>query len=386
MAQIQLSLSDLQEPVTRESVLETIFQLLADAEFPVDSWQDEGAARSFVEVQAHLTAVQSQSVAQLARMVFLATSTGAFLDALVESHFDLTRNAAVATRFDVTMVNSGAATHPVTPGSVLLRASNGQMFQSNESATIGAGTDTIVEFIAQIAGGDGNVPPQDFELVTPLAGVVASYDGNLIVAGADLESDTKLRERALAQWGLLRVEKVDLGLVALARGAAAGVHGVSIDSDNPRGPGTVDVYLASENGTIGGADLVAVQLALDDSLFGTGGEEQAGLAVSAPLQTVNLSANVYVRGALAEEVSDRLTAAWAEFVAEIPLGGFDLSPGPVNVIQRTQIVPELITRAYPDGASPIVAIDIVSPAADVNVGLHTKIVTGTIAFNVVPVA
>jgi uncharacterized phage protein gp47/JayE len=386
MAQIQLTLSDLQEPVSRDSVLETIFQLLTAANFPVDSWQDEGAARSFVEVQAHLTSVQSQSVAQLARMVFLATAVGGFLDALVESHFDLTRNPAVAARFDVTLVNTGAATHPVTPGSILLRASNGQMFQSNENATVSANAETVVEFIAQIAGGAGNVPPQDLELVTPLAGVTAEYGGALIVAGADLESDTKLRERALAQWGLLRIEKVDLGLIALARGAASGVHGVSIDSENPRGPGTVDVYLASQNGTIGGGDLVQVQLALDDALFGTGSEEQAGLAVSAPLQTVNLSANVYVRGALPEEVSDRLAAAWAEFLIEIPLGGFDLSPGPTNVIQRTQIVPELIRRAYPDGASPIVAIDIVTPAADVNVGLHTKVVGGSVAFNVVPLA
>jgi uncharacterized phage protein gp47/JayE len=198
MAQIQLSLSDLQEPVTKESVREVIFGVLSDANFPVDSWQDEGAARSFVEVQAHLTAVQSQSVAVLARMCFLATAEGAFLDALVKSHWQLTRNAAVAARFDVTMVNSGAATHNVTPGSVLLRASNGQIFQSNESATISANDDTVVEFVAQIAGSDGNVVPQDFELVTPLAGVVASYDGSLIVAGADLESDSKLRERALA--------------------------------------------------------------------------------------------------------------------------------------------------------------------------------------------
>jgi uncharacterized phage protein gp47/JayE len=386
MAQIQLSLSDLQEPVSKESVRTTIFQVLAALDFPVDAWQDEGAARSFVEVQAHIAAIQSQSVAQIARMVFLATAEGGFLDALVQSHFDLTRNEAVASRFDVAMVNSGAATHPVTPGSVLLRATNGQMFQSNESATISANSTTVVEFVAQIPGEDGNVQSQLLELVTPLAGVVANYDGLLIEAGADLESDSKLRERALAQWGLLRIEKIDLGLIALARGAAAGVHGVSIDSDNPRGPGTVDVYLSSQNGTIGGGDLAAVQLVLDAALFGTGTDEVAGLAVAAPLQTLDLSANVYIRGALPDEVRSRLQDAWDAFVEEVPLGGFDLSPGPVNVIQRTQIVPELIRRAYPDGASPIVAIDVLDPTADVDVTEHAKVVTGIVAFNVVSLA
>jgi uncharacterized phage protein gp47/JayE len=378
-----LNLTDLQTPVSKESVRTVILDLLSCLNFPVDSWQDESAARSFVETQAHLLSVQSQSVATLALMVFLPTATGSFLDALVQSHFDMTRNAAVATVIEVDLVNSGAATHSVTPGSVLLRASNGQMFQSNESATVTAHATTAVEFIAQIAGAAGNVNAQTLELVTPLAGVVAEYEGPLSTAGADVESDTKLRERALAKWGALRVEKVDLGLVSLAREASPSVHGVSVDSDNPRGPGTVDVYLASETGTIGSGELVLVQAALDAALFGTGTDEPAGLAVAAPLQVVNLAATVYVRGANADDVRTRLTAAWDDFLLDVPLGGFDLSPGPSNVIQRAQISTELIRRGYTDASSPIVSLDVTSPATDLAVGLHTKAVKGAVAFTIV---
>ena len=378
-----LNLTELQTPVTKESVRSVIFDLLACLNFPVDSWQDESAARSFVETQAHLLAVQSQSVSTLALMAFLQTATGSFLDALVTSHFDLTRNAAVAAKFDVKMVNSGAATHNVTPGSVLLKASNGQIFQSNETIAVSAHATTTVEFLAQIAGAAGNVTAQNLELVTPLAGVVATYEGALITAGADLESDTKLRERALSKWGALRIEKVDLGLISLARESAPSVHGVSVDSDNPRGPGTVDVYLASETGTVGGADLALVQTALDAALFGTGTDEPAGLALAAPLQVVNLAATVYVRGASAIDVTARLSAAWDDFLLDVPLGGFDLSPGPQNVIQRAQIVAELIRRGYADTASPIVSIDVTSPAADLAVGAHTKAVKGSVTFTVV---
>jgi uncharacterized phage protein gp47/JayE len=378
-----LNLTDLQTPVTKESVRTVVLDLLACLNFPVDSWQDESAARSFVETQSHLLATQSQSVATLALMVFLPTATGDFQDALVASHFDMTRNPAVAAVFDVAMVNSGAATHNVTPGSVLLKASNGAIFQSNESATITANATTTVEFIAQIPAAAGNVGPQDLELVTPLAGVVAEYDGALIIAGADRESDTKLRERAVAKWAALRIEKVDLGLVSLAREASPSVHGVSVDSDNPRGPGTVDVYLSSETGTIGGADLALVQTALDGALFGTGTEEEAGLALAAPLQTVNLAATVYVRGATEADALARLAAAWDDFLLDVPLGGFDLSPGPINVIQRAQIVAALVSLSYPDTANPIVSIDVTTPAADVAVGLHTKAVKGSVAFNIV---
>jgi uncharacterized phage protein gp47/JayE len=382
---MSVSLSDLQTPVTKESVRDAIFELLTCLNFPVDSWEDEDAGRSFVETQAHLLSVQSQSVAQIALMAFLATATGEFLDALVESHFDLERNPAVAAVFDVDMVNEGATTHNVTPGSVLLRASNGQIYQSNETITVSAGVTTAVEFVAQIAGADGNVPAQTLEFVTPLAGVTADYLGSITTAGASSESDTKLRERALSKWGALRVEKVDLGLVSLAREAAASVHGVSIDSDNPRGPGTVDVYLASENGTIGVSDLALVQAALDGALFGTGTEEEAGLAVAAPLQTVNLAATVYVRGADPTDVSDRLDEAWDDFLVEVPLGGFDLSPGPTNVIQRTQIATQLIQLAYADTTSPIVSLDVTTPSTDVTVALHNKVVRGSVTFTVVQV-
>lgn len=377
------NLTDLQTPVSKESVRTVILDLLSCLDFPVDSWQDEGAARSFVETQSHLLAVQSQSVAQIALMVFLQTATGSFLDALVQSHFDMTRNPAVASVFDVAFVNSGAATHNVTPGSVLLRASNGQIFQSDETITVAANTTTNVQVRAQIAGAASNVPAQTLELVTPLAGVVAVYDGVQITSGADLESDTKLRERALAKWGALRVEKVDLGLISLAREAAPGVHGVSVDSDNPRGPGTVDVYLSSETGTIGSGDLALVQAALDAALFGTGTEEVAGLAVAAPLQVVNLAATVYVRGADPADVRARLTTAWDDFLLDVPLGGFDLSPGPQNVVQRAQISTELTRRAYTDSSSPIVSLDVTSPASDLTVGLHTKAVKGTVSFTVV---
>src|SRR5690606_41166142 len=61
-----------------------------------------------------------------------------------------------------------------------------------------------------------------------------------------------------------------------------------------------------------------------------GTEEPAGLAVAAPVQVVVLAATVYVRGADATDVRTRLEAAWEDFLVEIPLGGFDLSPGQIG--------------------------------------------------------
>lgn len=379
-----LNLSELQEPVTKESVRDTILEMLECLGFPVDSWQDESAGRSFVETQAHLIACQSQTTAYLAKMAFLQTAEDSYLDALAVSHFDTNRNPAVYSVFDVQIVNSGVINHNITPGSLLLRSSSGYIFQSNETLTASGNSTNTVEFTAQLPGASGNVPAQTFELVTPLAGVTAVYDGGLVIAGADTESDTNLRTRCASKWGALRVEKIDTGLVSLAREASASVHGVSIDSDNPRGPGTVDVYLSSQNGSVGGADVALVQTALNGSLFGTGTEEPAGLAIAAPTQVVNLQAVVYVKGVSADEVASRLTQVWRDFLLEIPVGGFDLRPGPTNVIQKDQITSYLNKNAY-STKNPIVSIGLTQPAADVNVGLHTKVIEGAVSFSVVQV-
>src|SRR5688572_25632761 len=105
------SLTELQTPLTRESVREICLELLEDLDFPVEAWQDEAAARMIVEVQAAISAEHSVSVATLAKMVFLATATDEFLTAKVKSDYDEERNAAVAAVFPVDFANSGGVNH-----------------------------------------------------------------------------------------------------------------------------------------------------------------------------------------------------------------------------------------------------------------------------------
>lgn len=376
-----LSQVDLQTPLKKEDVRDMLEVLLEDAGFPIDAWQDEGVARAYLETSAALGAVMSERVATLAKQGYLSTAEADFLTALVKSNFDEDRNLALSSVFPVTMANGGAVTHVTPAETIVVRSDDGQTFTNTSAEVLPAHTETIITMKAQAPGAAGNIEAQTLELVTPLAGVVPEFLGAFTTAGADEESDPKLAERARTKWGILRVEKVREGVLNLARNASAAIHGVAIDDENPRGPGTVDVFLAAQNATAGGADVAAVQAALDAAFFGNGTLDQLVQAFPAPTQTQAVAATIYVRGTTLALIEDALDAAWTDFLAEIPVGGFDLTPGPEHVIPRAMIISALA------GADPnILAVDVTTPAADVTVDGTTKILDGGTTFTVVVLA
>lgn len=374
-----LSLIDLQTPVSADSVRAFLEGLLVAAGFPVSAWQDEGAARAFLEGQSQLGAQQSVPVAALAKMGFLSTAEADFLTAVVKSNYDDDRSLAVATVFDVNMINSSATTYIKGAKEITLQARNGRNFLNAAGATVTAGATTIVSFTAELPGAASNVPGQDLTLVTPLAGVIARFAGGFTSAGADAEGDVQLRERASSKWATLRVEKIAPGIVNVVRVAAPAIHGVAVDDANPRGPGTLDVYLAADNATAGVSDVAAVQTALNGALFGTGSAVVAGLAIAAPTLVLDLAMTVYVRGLTPTAAVTALSLAWDAFLLTIPVGGFDLSPGPNHVI-----LPGQITDYMAQNITGVVSSDVTLPTADpILVPLFTKVLRGAANFSVV---
>jgi uncharacterized phage protein gp47/JayE len=374
-----LSLFDVQTPLSVDSVRALLLSLLDDAGFPVESWQDEGTAKALVEMAAHLAAQQSQPVALLAKMGFLDTSEDDFLTALMKSDYDEDRNVAVATVMPVRLINASNTTYSKGASEIILTSASGRTYSNAAGASVTANATTVVNFTAEVAGAAGNVPAQTMQLTTPMAGVTAAFDGGFLTAGSDAESDIAVRERARTKWARLRTETIRAGITNLVRTAAPNVTGHSIDDENPRGPGTLDVYLAGDNATAGSGDVALVQTALDAALFGTGTDEQAGLAIAAPTQTQDLNATVYVRGVTETAALTDLTAAWRAFLVTIPVGGFDLSPGPQNVILPGQIV-----DAFAEVAGVVsTSLDVEAPIA---VPLHTKVLEGAINITVVVLA
>lgn len=376
-----LSVVEQQTPLTIEQIREVIMTSLVQAEFPVEAWQANGAARSFVEAQCAVAAEQSKIVASLAAMAFLKSSKIDFLDHLGVSHYDEFRTQPIQTVFNVSMINQGAVTHgPLAVDAITLKASNGQTYRNTAIATITAGVTTVVQFKAEFGGALGNVPAQSLELVTPLAGVIAAFAGEYISVGSDLESDAAYKEKCRTKWGTLRVERVHDGFLNLARKVAPAIRSVILDDDNPRGPGTADLYLAATNATAGIGDVALVQAALDLAVFGNGSAGKLVRAFASPTQAVNLAGDFYFSGVNSVDYVNDLTSRWRAFLETVPIGGFDLSPGPKNIVMNDQIVQEL---QEVDG---FISSRLTSPpTTGLIVAVNSKVIEGTIAINPIQV-
>lgn len=374
-----LLVKDIQTPQTLEEIRAFLFEKLSELNFPVTAWQDEGAARCFVELTAALGAELSSTISGLALQAFLDDATGKFLQKKTESEFDEPVFAATRAVFPVSFINSGAGNPVIQARQLVLRASNGVEFTNQATFTATALSTVIRDVEARNPGSDGNVPAQFLELVTPVAGVRAQFLGVITSVGSDEESDAKLKERARSKWGTLRVTKIRAGVENLVRNAAPAIFSVGIDDQNPRGPGTVDVYLAGENATAGGADVSDVQDALDLAFFGNGTEDKQVLAIAAPTLAVDLVVTVYATGVEEADLLTSLETKWREFLAGVPIGGFDLSPGPVNILLQSQVVDEL------GDIAGVTAMSMTDPALSTSIPLNTKLIEGAISITIVRV-
>lgn len=371
---------DIQTPVPLEDIRGFLLEQLAVANFPVEAWQEEGGARCFVEAAAALGAELSKMIAEVGIQTYLEDASSRFLYKKTESEFDEPVFEATRTVMPVSFVNAGAGNPLIAARQLILRASNNEEFTNQVSFTATALSTTVSAVEARNPGSAGNIPTQTLELVTPVAGVTAQFLGTFTSVGADQESDAKLKERARAKWGTLRVTKIRAGVENLVRNAAPAVFSVGIDDQNPRGPGTVDVYLAGENATAGVLDVAAVQDALDDAFFGNGTEDQLIQAFAAPTLATNLAVTVYYSGVDETDLMETLTQTWRDYLASVPIGGFDLSPGPNHVLLQTQVSDAL------SDVSGVRAMVFTSPVASMSVPVNTKLIEGTIAITLVAIS
>lgn len=377
-----IPLSELQAPLTVDQARDAILAQLDAAGFPVTAWQDSGAARSFVEAQAAMAASASASIAAVAAQSFLSSAEDDYLTALASSHYDEARNPGVRAVLTMLLSNSSGSNITVAAEEIVLSAANGQTFVNVAGFTINNGiSDEAHDFRSEQADSDANIPAQELTLVTPFAGLTAEYAGTAVTIAADEESDASLRERCRTKWGTLRVTKIRDGLTNLARAAAPAVVSVGIDDQNPRGPGTVDVYLAGENATAGSGDVATVQAAIDQAFFGqtSGNDGPLIICYPAPTHLVDLVAAVYYSGD-SNTILAAAQSAFAALVASTPIGGFDFSPGPSNVILLAQILAAL--QAVPG----VVSAQVTDPGVSgETIAAGAKAIVGTVTITMIAV-
>lgn len=364
-----LTLAQIREAFTAEDATQALIDLLDTLGFSASSWQSGSVQRTMVQMSGYVYFALRSYVAGISYLAFNDTSDGDALTAFSASHYDNDRILATAAQHTCTLTG-GAVGPPYTIAAGEVVATDGtRTFRNVTGGTIPAGgTLTGVRFDAEVAGSDGNVSVGAIDtLVTPYAGVTITNTA-LAVAGVDEETDAALRLRNSAKWATLSiVEAIADRYEYVARTALSNCR-VVVDSTNPNGPGTLDVYLATSTGVASGANVTAVQTAINAEAFGG-----VATVVAAAAQAVPVTGTVYfASGYTAGAIQTAVESAIAAFINAAPIGGYDYSPGPSSIIDRDGLLAAI------HGCDGVSKVTLSAPSADVTVTTYSVATVGTL--------
>ncbi len=271
------TLSELITVDDSDEVLTFMLTQLAERGFPTTAWATGSVVYSILKVESLTIADKLALIASIARGGLLDLSTGGWLDLLAASAYDLERDEAQFTSGTVRIsCAAGLGPHNLSAGAGwIVATSSGLRFNSTNSGTvvIPSGGYVDVTFRAEHAGASYNLAiGAALRLATPaLPGVTAAFtdsgSGNwLTEQGTDGETDVDLRLRCRSRWASIGLQKTIDAYVFLATATpdvATRPTRVYVDATNPRGPATLDVWIAGPAGPVSVGDETLVRAWLE---------------------------------------------------------------------------------------------------------------------------
>ncbi len=338
-----LTFAQLTTPVTRDQVLQDMLDELQSLGFNVTSWQSGSVQRTLLTAVAEVWSTATESVAFLATMAFNDTSETDALTFFADSHYDNQRVTNLATEGLVVLTGGAVGPpHTIVAGDVVVRDPvSGETFENTTGGVIPASGTLIPTFKARTPGTNGNVANDTItEMVTSFTGVTANNpdpgSGTWITTlGVDTEADATLRTRNTTKWAVLNFAAPREAYVQLALGADSDITRVTTDDSNPRGPGTVDVYIARAAGIATGADVTTVQDEIDDKRPVTADV----LAIAAAAQAVVVTGTIHVTTSLNDATKQAaIEQAAIDYIDGLVIGGEILPPATTGVVVFSELL------------------------------------------------
>ncbi len=376
-----ITLAEILTPSTEEEALATCLEILDSLGFTATSWQSGSRQRTVVQMFARVYAAFTVTIASLASMGLNETASGDWLTLFSASHYDNTRRAAVKTQGAVVLTASSAAPGPFTIAIgqlVFADVSNGYTYRNTTGGTLNASGTLSVSVEAETAGANRDVAGSTITIMkTPLAGVTCNNAADWITRnGSDLETDSALRERNRSKWGTLGIAPGTAYQYYAAMGHES-VRRVWVDDTNPRGPGTLDIYLAGDSGAVAGSVVTAVTAYMDGTADGVDrtGSATDLLVASAANLTVSVTGTVYLLKQYDTAATrTAINAAIEAFFKTVPIGGTRIVDGGLGSLRFGA----LAAAIYPIAGVQNVAF--VSPVSDVPMTVG-QVAVPTVAFS-----
>lgn len=389
-----LSLQQLRSPMTRKDVLTSILSWMQALGFDTTGWQPGRIQKTLLTAFSLLGSDFTETAKQNAEFGFNDYATGEPLVEFSKSRYDNVPDAAVATAGPMRLTSTATIPYTILPGQLIGSTDAGVQFRNTTGGTLAAGGTLDLQWQCTLQGELGNVASGFVNrLLTPLAGVSISNSIGTpwyTTTGKDQESDASLRQKNSTKWSRLSVELIADAYKNIA--INAGAVKVALDDQNPRGAGTINVYVSAERSLLDNTTMQVIQTAFAERTFGTDatwdavgsiwtGNPASRVAVLyPPNQVLNVTATIYHDpAAVSADVVSAARQALTDLLTRTPIGGNDYSPGPSNVITLDEIYDVF------NSLENVRTVTLTTPNADLAVGTLTLVIEGVWSITAVPV-
>lgn len=319
-----VTFAELLTPATKSEIKDQMLSSLESVGFPVTSWQPGGIALLLIDAFAEAMESVWQAGYFIAAGGYGATARGRWQDIWAQDRFQLTRIQASSTVGTVRLSDAGGGPHTIASGALIVSTADGKRFTSTAGVTVPLNGVASVDVVAVETGASSNVPVDAINTMTttfPSLSVsnpaLAGSETWITTPGRDEESDSELYKRALTRWSTLSVASPAGYYVAVAMAAAPTVTKVKVRDDNPNGPGTLELVLATNAGPASGGDVALVLSAVTTyRSVGAG----AITVVAASAASVPIEGTVYVKAANMSAARTAISDALVAYQAELDIG------------------------------------------------------------------
>jgi hypothetical protein len=358
----------------------------------VNGWPATAPQRAMVEGNASALAYETSLRADLASTASPTTAKAAgssWVDAAM-SWFDLDNSTggkgrilASKAAWDIPMIVAVAAA-PITvdnTSTVQVQAADGTIFEASQvsKVTLNAASSYkgTVRFLARKAGTEGNVAPgQIVKVLAAPAGLTLDLTGTqvLVTSARDAETDDAYVTRGLGRWGTLGAGWTDTSFDYLIPRFAPTVTGWRVRSDNPLGPGTLQIVMRNAAGGSTSGENASVLAGLgNSSVFPKG---SGGLSVvSASTLTITPSAAISSNGTNLSLLNAAIRALGI-LSANFPIGGDKDGLLPLELMRLAMIGAGFADYSVP-GFAGATNVALAFPIGDVVMGASDIVVFNT---------
>ncbi len=357
--------------ISQADAKQLILAMWAGMDLPDDLVFEDGSYPSMVLESAALIINKGTAYAETMKSFGLSErATGEALTLYSKAVYNHSRNKAESAVFlleltcqsdvDPYVLNEGDLV--ATNGMFTYRSTYKGLGGATFPCTLNPGASVLVEFEAERPGMDpGTVTASTINrLVTTIVGVTCRGI-QPVRAGSNIETDALLRQRNSTIWATRNPLTMTRDTyIYLARQASSRVKRVELDATNPSGEFSIDVYIASDNGSAEQDDVNAVQTALRNRSYEP--IKNRIKVKSATPRVMPIAGTVYYYSGYDESaVKEAVRSSVNLMTAEIPIGGSTFPGTGANRVLRSQFEKAILNAKIAD-SSAVKLVVLTSPS------------------------